>query len=239
MFCRYHPDRIAIDKCFRCHHPICKGCQKIVKGVLLCPSCASLPIPGVTWIPHRNPVFAALLSFLFPGAGQVYNGEVGKGIFILLTFWLVGPWAYGIIDAYRVARAINYHKIATRLSIGDFVEFIIAVVIVLFIGFHGTFYMMHRAEQRQVYQTRAALTALSHTLERYAAIHGWYPEAYVPLLADNETPMNEIFCGQTVNGYDLTCQFSTEGYQIVAEPLLEKSGRPRFVLSTGGVLKRQ
>jgi TM2 domain-containing membrane protein YozV len=61
----------------------------------------------------KNPVVAAFLSFFIPGTGQFYNGDWGKGWFLLITciittifsfgtMWLV--WALmAPIDAYMVA----------------------------------------------------------------------------------------------------------------------------------------
>jgi hypothetical protein len=61
------------------------------------------------FVPHqvKNPGVAMLLSIVFPGGGQFYNGHVGKGILILCTFWLIIPWIYGIFDAYSSANRIN------------------------------------------------------------------------------------------------------------------------------------
>ena len=61
------------------------------------------------FVPHqvKNPGIAMLLSTVFPGGGQFYNGHAGKGILILCTFWLVFPWIYGIFDAYASANRIN------------------------------------------------------------------------------------------------------------------------------------
>jgi TM2 domain-containing membrane protein YozV len=62
----------------------------------------------------KSPGVAALLSFLFVGAGQLYNGHAGKAILmffgcILLWFvflgWIVNIWS--IVDAYSSADAIN------------------------------------------------------------------------------------------------------------------------------------
>ncbi|WP_048197420.1 TM2 domain-containing protein [Methanocaldococcus sp. FS406-22] len=50
---------------------------------------------------------AVLLSLVIPGAGQMYLGKVGKGIIILLTFWLIIPYLYGIYDAYKSAKDYN------------------------------------------------------------------------------------------------------------------------------------
>lgn len=61
------------------------------------------------FVPHevKNPGIAMLLSIVFPGGGQFYNGHAGKGILILCTFWLVIPWFWGVFDAYSCAKRIN------------------------------------------------------------------------------------------------------------------------------------
>lgn len=69
----------------------------------------------------KNPGIAAVLSFFYAGLGQIYNGEIGKGIgfilayfvSILLMFVLIGfittpiLWIWGMVDAYRTAEKIN------------------------------------------------------------------------------------------------------------------------------------
>jgi TM2 domain-containing membrane protein YozV len=70
---------------------------------------------------YKNPSVAALLSFLFMGAGQIYNGETKKGILfivlyiasIILMSFLVGfittpvLWIWGMVDAHKSAKKIN------------------------------------------------------------------------------------------------------------------------------------
>ena len=34
---------------------------------------------------YKNPSIAVLLSFFWPGLGQIYNGEIGKGILFLIA----------------------------------------------------------------------------------------------------------------------------------------------------------
>lgn len=84
----------------------------------------------------KSPIIAAITSFFIPGLGQLYNGEIVKGLaFImvgailgLLAFIMVIPslmapallefvlilsipfllfWAYNIYDAYTTADKIN------------------------------------------------------------------------------------------------------------------------------------
>jgi TM2 domain-containing membrane protein YozV len=72
-------------------------------------------------INQRSPVVAAILSVIVCGLGQIYNGQLAKGIvyfiiavicglliiavigIILLPIW----WIIGIIDAYKTAEKIN------------------------------------------------------------------------------------------------------------------------------------
>ncbi len=70
----------------------------------------------------RDSGIAALLSFFVPGAGQLYNGQVGKGAaFLLVTIFVNVPlmfvwvgfvtqlatWLWSMIDAYVSAEKIN------------------------------------------------------------------------------------------------------------------------------------
>lgn len=80
------------------------------------------PAPGAYPKPPKSPAAATLLS-LFPGLGQVYNGQPAKAIVFFLVwvgafmgadeqgmpFGLMIPfvWLYNMIDAWRSATAIN------------------------------------------------------------------------------------------------------------------------------------
>ncbi|MDH7578209.1 MAG: hypothetical protein QHH75_10415 [Bacillota bacterium] len=69
----------------------------------------------------KNPGLAAILSFFFTGLGQIYNGQIGKGIALLVAAVISGllctvligfillpiVWIYAIWDAYRTAEMIN------------------------------------------------------------------------------------------------------------------------------------
>src|SRR4051812_13556773 len=71
--------------------------------------------------PAKNPGVAVVLSFFVSGLGQLYNGEIGKGIGFLiaysvawiLTLVLIGfvivpiIWIFGMVDAYHSAERIN------------------------------------------------------------------------------------------------------------------------------------
>ncbi len=57
--------------------------------------------------PKKNVSHAVLLSAFIPGLGQFYNGEVGKGIFFLLTWITLITWPFAVTDAMDSARRIN------------------------------------------------------------------------------------------------------------------------------------
>lgn len=69
----------------------------------------------------KNPGLAAVLSFFLSGLGQVYNGQIGKGVLFFsiqcvgIGFWftriavVIGAiaWVWGMIDAYKTAERLN------------------------------------------------------------------------------------------------------------------------------------
>ena len=59
--------------------------------------------PGI----YKNPTVAFILSFIFPGGGQFYNGHVGKGILVFLTFWCGITYIWSLFDAPLSAQRIN------------------------------------------------------------------------------------------------------------------------------------
>lgn len=103
-----------LKKCPACAEVIlaeakkCKHCGEIIDASLLQTQIVqSAPTRAITW----NPGTAALLSFFIAGAGQIYKGQVGKGIlvFFFCVFLIVGVvtvpfagvvWLMNIYDAY-------------------------------------------------------------------------------------------------------------------------------------------
>lgn len=76
---------------------------------------------AVTQVAPKSPGLALLGSFFFPGLGQLVNGQVGKGIamvvaylvslvllFVLIGFVLVPAiWIWSMVDAYSGAKQWN------------------------------------------------------------------------------------------------------------------------------------
>ncbi|MEW6308075.1 MAG: hypothetical protein AB1492_03425 [Bacillota bacterium] len=74
---------------------------------------------------QKEPYLALLLSFIVPGVGQFYNGDMNKGFIMLgtavacmiLNFTIIGlilgipggfaVWVWGMYDAYKGAQKVN------------------------------------------------------------------------------------------------------------------------------------
>lgn len=68
----------------------------------------------------RNPGAAAVLSFLLPGVGQIYNGKILRGIFWLIVtpgLWIGSGgtlgWICHIISAYTAFSYAEDHPFKT------------------------------------------------------------------------------------------------------------------------------
>jgi TM2 domain-containing membrane protein YozV len=123
------------------------GAELQYKEAEICPACGvriRLPEPEK----KKDPVLSAVLSFIFAGSGQVYNGELGKGILFLVgtiigffIFFIPGViiWIYGIYDAYTTAEKMNKGEISFRDVTAESVivyilVFIAAIVLAIFLA---------------------------------------------------------------------------------------------------------
>ena len=93
----------------------CSSCgSQMDAKAQVCASCGAR-------VSHKSPALSFILSLLFPGLGQLYNGQNTKAITLIiayivswvLTLILIGAilaliiWVYGMYDAYTSAKAIN------------------------------------------------------------------------------------------------------------------------------------
>jgi TM2 domain-containing membrane protein YozV len=90
----------------------------------ICPNCG-IRLRSAYNVSRKNEGMAAVLSFLFCGLGQIYNGQLGKGIIfciigaitvlsaIIFIGFILYPlfWIYNIYDAYNTAKKINAGQI--------------------------------------------------------------------------------------------------------------------------------
>jgi TM2 domain-containing membrane protein YozV len=56
---------------------------------------------------RKSPKLALLLTCLIGGLGHAYLGQFGKALIFFITWPLVLPWVYAIIDAWESAEKIN------------------------------------------------------------------------------------------------------------------------------------
>ena len=73
------------------------------------------------YVAPKNPGLSLLASFFVPGLGSIINGDVARGIVIMVGYlvsWLLvilvvglfgvfGFWVWGLVDAYQGARLWN------------------------------------------------------------------------------------------------------------------------------------
>jgi len=108
----------------------CSKCgQANADDASYCRFCATPIAPGrqqriVVMRPAKSPGVAAVLSFFICGLGQIYNGQIGKGIAMIIAYliswslcvfvigFITTPvlWIWGMIDAYNTADRINHES---------------------------------------------------------------------------------------------------------------------------------
>jgi TM2 domain-containing membrane protein YozV len=73
------------------------------------------------YVTPKSPALSLLASFFIPGLGSIINGDVAKGLVIMLGYFVscllviilvgilgvVGFWVWGLVDAYQGARLWN------------------------------------------------------------------------------------------------------------------------------------
>jgi len=100
---------------------------------------------------HKDVVVALLLSFMLPGAGHMYAGEVKKGMIILAIFFILGM----VLALAIFATASNAYFSSDPISIAFVVIIGSVVAVVIWL------YQMYDA-----YQAALRFNA-SHGLKRY------------------------------------------------------------------------
>ncbi len=62
----------------------CPNCgAEIDKNAEICPKCG-VRVMVPTYVEKKSTGIAAVLSFVFVGLGQIYNGQIGKGILFVI-----------------------------------------------------------------------------------------------------------------------------------------------------------
>jgi len=106
----------------------CRNCGQSLDGnAEFCSKCGTrvASVQASTFfVERKSEGLAAVLSFFIPGLGQVYNGQIGKGIIVLILFalftasiivligFILAPlfWIWNIYDAHNTAKRINQRR---------------------------------------------------------------------------------------------------------------------------------
>jgi len=135
MNCSYHPANTSVVQCSRCARPLCPACDHRIRGFPYCQDCIVAGVELLQYQAARGGAGASvqarrktsrgvalLLSFLLPGLGAAYNGQISKavvhfaifaGFFQMATmtdanaFFVLGAlgmWLFAAVDAFRTAQ---------------------------------------------------------------------------------------------------------------------------------------
>jgi TM2 domain-containing membrane protein YozV len=171
MKCAIHLEKEASSSCNHCGRSICPECQVLKRNESYCQDCAA----GKTPIKEkRSPALAGFMSFIIAGLGQIYNGQIGKGVLIFLTSILVVPWLLGIFDAYNTAKKINAGQVPFAPRKGCLIAFAISTCLVMvvlfftiFIGLIALSAFFTMTEEAQEFASESEVEVIPNTLEIY------------------------------------------------------------------------
>ncbi|MEI8350020.1 MAG: hypothetical protein WCI77_07690 [Candidatus Omnitrophota bacterium] len=246
MKCSVHLEREAVGACVECGLAFCEECKVTISNKNYCKKCVERVIKR-TKLSERNPAIAALLSFIIAGAGQIYNGQIGKGILIFLTAWLVIPWIYGIFDAYNTAKRINNGEIVTEEPSGCLLAllFVITIpVVVAMIALLAAIAIPNFLRARLAANeagAEAKVMTISTALESYASVHeGNYPSDEKDLTNAQPPYLGESCSNKSIKGYNYSLELNSDGYTVTAEPSsCGTTGSRIFKVETGGIKREQ
>ncbi len=247
MKCVFHSEREAAGACNHCGKNICLECSGEVKGEIYCKDCLALKAGGEKK-EARSPALAAILSFIIAGLGQIYNGQIGKGILIFFTSWLVIPWVIGIVDAYKIAVKINKGEILVKSRPGCLVAAIIGLVVFI-IGIATVVLLAAIAipnllrARLNAYENlaRVKVDNIALAIKNYRlANNGDYPKDESDLVNASPPYLPEAYNNKLAQGYIISETFVSNGYKIVATPKeCGITGVKIFIAETGGIESSQ
>ncbi len=247
MKCVNHSDKDAIGACNLCAKSICSECAVNLKGELYCKACLMQKSGEIKKKQEHSPALAGILSFVIAGLGQIYNGQVWKGLLIFFTSLLVIPWILGIFDAYFVAKKIAGGQIELKKKTGCLIAMIICVfvswVMIVVVAMLAAIAIPNLLRARMVAQEKSIVSTLkyiSSAFESYADQNNKiYPLNEESLVVGNQQYMSTAYNNKVLYGYKITEALSTSGYSIIAEPLTCLPGGKIFIVNTGGNLAQR
>lgn len=242
MKCSVHLEREAVGTCVECGLAFCEECKVVISNKNYCKKCVETVVKKGR-LTDRNPVIAALLSFIIGGARQIYNGQIGKGILIFLTAWLVIPWIYGIFDAYNTAQKINRGEIVTEAPSGCLIAVAIVFVVTWVIAIIALLAaiaipnLLRARLHANEAGAKAKVMTISTALESYSAVNkGNYPLDEKALTNAQPPYLTESYHNKTIQGYNYSLKLNSKGYTIIARPSsCGTTGVKIFKVETGGI----
>lgn len=124
MKCRNHPERDAVAVCISCHTPVCAECRNHIKGKNYCEKCVDKLFGseiGKPKVSEKNPVLAAVLSII-PGLGQIYLGEVVRGIIFLVVALILAFSRIGYVIVMIIAIWDAYDRAKGNLGLNQYIK---------------------------------------------------------------------------------------------------------------------
>ncbi len=243
--CAAHPDREAVASCNRCGARICAECRVVIKTQQYCKQCTAEIAAGAT--PRQLPALAALLSFLLPGAGQVYNGQTGKGILFFLSAWLIVPWIISMVHAYKTAVRINAGELTAKKRVGCLIAFLsvgmIAFVLIPIIGLLAAIAIPNllraRINANEAF-ARSSVRMAATAFQSYRAGHQRFPVDEKELTEAEPPYWSGPLLNTQQRGYQFDAKLSPEGYLLRATPVLcGNTGGTVFIAETDKPLQEE
>ncbi len=248
MKCVHHLDRDAVAVCNHCGKSVCSDCQVQLKGETYCQDCIRLKLGQDVTKEGHSPALAACLSFVIGGLGQIYNGQIGKGLLIFFTWWLIIPWVIGIFDAYKTAKAIQEGRLEVKTRPGCMIAAAVGSLVFVFGLFFLSIlaaiaipnFLQARMDAREA-QAQKTLEEISQAIEAYRVDHnGQYPLKEQDLTLSTPPYLKEAYDNAVRLEYIFSEEFGADGYKVTATPTECKvSARKIFVIETGGLLSSQ
>jgi len=173
----------------------CKQCgSEIIENQEVCQNCGAT----LNNTKSKSTTIAIVLSILCVGLGQIYNGQIIKGIALLFAcsigfiispiLWII-VWAYGVWDAYSVAKGTQrgIPKEKTTSTGVTFVKgFFYSIVILFGLMCIGAF-IFGMGEGGSGDSTSPASTPSTTpipTQQEFFTPHGKYAEYYIPSITE-------------------------------------------------------
>ncbi|MFA5338300.1 MAG: DUF5683 domain-containing protein, partial [Candidatus Omnitrophota bacterium] len=217
-----------------------------LKGEIYCKECVAIKMKTVKKEEH-SPALAAILSFIIAGLGQMYNGQVWKGLIIFITSLLVIPWIIGIFDAYFVAKKISSGEIILKKKTGCLIAMIVWVfiswVMVFIFALLAAIAIPNFMRARINASEKAAVSSLkllSSALESYAEQNNnVYPQSEESLLNLKPAYLPYAYNNRKIYGYLFKEELEPSGYRITASPVdCNVTGTKIYTIETGGKLSQ-